>query len=266
MSSYLYAFIVELQPKEIVPGDVFFIKIKTNPKPSPEAPQVEFAGRTVELYQDHDNNYYALVPVAIDTAPQDYPVTIISADENELVHITVKPYKFQTKKITLPKEKVILSPQDQERAAREAELLAGLWPKNTPRIWRGRFTRPADTAISEVFGVKRIMNGEKTSIHQGLDFRGSTGTPVAAINSGTVVLMENLFFGGNTLVLDHGTGLYSVYMHLSKFNSSTGETVSKGQVVGLIGSTGRATGPHLHFGVKLLGVSVNPEALFKLEL
>ncbi len=87
-----------------------------------------------------------------------------------------------------------------------------------------------------------------------------------AINSGTVVLIEDLFFGGNTLILDHGMGLYSVYMHLSKINVSKGEKISKRQIIGLVGMSGRTTGPHLHLSVKLQGISVNPESLFKLEL
>jgi murein DD-endopeptidase MepM/ murein hydrolase activator NlpD len=110
------------------------------------------------------------------------------------------------------------------------------------------------------------MNKKKTSVHRGTDFRGKTGTPVRALNSGTVVLSEDLFYGGNTLIIDHGMGLYSVYMHLSKFNTKKGEKVSKGDLVGFVGSSGRATGPHLHLSVKLNGISVNPESLFKLAL
>ena len=99
-----------------------------------------------------------------------------------------------------------------------------------------------------------------------MDFRGKTGAPVKAVNSGTVVLSQDLFYGGNTLVVDHGMGLYSVYMHMSGFNAKNGDKVLKEQVVGFVGSSGRATGPHLHLSVKLNGLSVNPESLFKLEL
>ena len=129
------------------------------------------------------------------------------------------------------------------------------------------FTRPIpDTEISTEFGVKRIMNKKKTSVHRGMDFRGATGTPVKALNAGKVVLADDLFYGGNTLIIDHGMGLYSVYMHLSKINVAHGSRVGKGQLVGLVGSSGRATGPHLHLSVKLNGISVNPESLFKLKL
>ena len=129
-----------------------------------------------------------------------------------------------------------------------------------------KFSHPTDTETSTLFGVKRIMNEVKTSVHRGMDFRGKTGTPVKAINSGTVVLTEDLFYGGNTLIVDHGMGLYSVYMHMSKFETKKGNQVSKGDVIGLIGSSGRVTGPHLHMSVKLNGISVNPESLFDLDL
>jgi murein DD-endopeptidase MepM/ murein hydrolase activator NlpD len=137
--------------------------------------------------------------------------------------------------------------------------------QNTEKTWNRNFIAPTDTELSEVFGVKRIMNEKKTSIHRGVDYRGKKGTPVRAINAGTVALNDDLFFGGLTLVVDHGMGLYSIYMHLSKFNVSAGDKVDKGKVVGFIGSSGRSTGPHLHMSVKLGGVSVNPESFFKLE-
>jgi murein DD-endopeptidase MepM/ murein hydrolase activator NlpD len=109
------------------------------------------------------------------------------------------------------------------------------------------------------------MNEKKTSVHGGMDYKGETGTPVKAVNSGRIVLNEELFFGGNTLIIDHGMGLFSVYMHLSEFRVSKDEKVLKGQIIGLVGMSGRATGPHLHLGVKLHGTNVNPLSLFKLD-
>ena len=99
-----------------------------------------------------------------------------------------------------------------------------------------------------------------------MDFRGKEGTPIQSLNAGTVVLNQDLFYGGNTLIVDHGMGLYSIYMHLSEFKTAKGDRVNKGQTVGLVGMSGRATGPHLHLSLKLNGVGVNPESLFNLEL
>jgi murein DD-endopeptidase MepM/ murein hydrolase activator NlpD len=258
-----YAFDVEVIPKEVIPGDVFFLKIQTD-KPYPV--KAEFSGSKIIFHTTNDDYLIALVPVDINTSPKKYTVLITHGEERQTAEINIKPHKFKTIKLTLPEGKVTLSPANQKRAAREAELLKSIWPQSTLKVWNGRFTKPTDTEISTVFGVKRIMNEKKTSVHRGMDFRGKSGTPARAINSGTVVLTDNLFFGGNTLIVDHGMGLYSVYMHLSKFNVSRGDKISKEQVIGFVGSSGRATGPHLHMTVKLQGVSVNPESLFKLEL
>jgi murein DD-endopeptidase MepM/ murein hydrolase activator NlpD len=259
----VFALKVTVKPNEVIPGDVFIIRVETDGTKPAEA---EFLGSKINLYPVKENQLLAMVPVDIDTAPAKYNINITSGEDRYKAEITVRRHEFTTIKLTLPEEKVTLSPEDEGRAVREAELLNKIWPENTAPAWIGRFTSPIDTALSTAFGVKRIMNEKKTSVHKGTDFRGETGAPVKAINAGTVVLTEDLFFGGNTLIVDHGMGLYSVYMHLSKFGVSKGEKVSKSQVIGSVGSTGRASGPHLHMSVRLNGFSINPESLFKLEL
>lgn len=134
------------------------------------------------------------------------------------------------------------------------------------RLWSGSFTAPVGTAISDRFGTQRKFNGVLKSVHQGLDFHAHTGTPVAAANSGKVVVARNLFGEGNCVMIDHGQGLLTIYMHLSEFKVHEGDTVTRGQIVGLSGGTGRATGPHLHMGVRWQGVYVDPAALFRLKL
>ena len=258
-----FALKVTVKPKEVIPGDVFIIRVETD---GAEPAEAEFLGSKISLYPAKENQLLAMVPVDIDTAPAKYTINITAGEKTHKADIIVRRHEFKTIKLTLPEEKVTLSPADEERAAREAELLNKIWPENTTPSWNGRFTSPIDTAVSTAFGVRRIMNEKKTSVHKGTDFRGQTGESVKAINSGTVVLTEDLFFGGNTLIVDHGMGLYSIYMHLSKLSVSKGEKVSKSQVIGFVGSTGRASGPHLHMSVRLNGMSINPESLFKLEL
>jgi len=253
-------------PKEVIPGDVFLLKINTDSNDTAALPEAEFGGRKIDFYQDSGNHFIALVPVDINTSPKKYSIKVRSGKSRKITYINVKPFKFPTIKMTLPKEKVTLSPENLKRAEKEVDIMNKVLSQSTGRKWNGIFTTPTNTEVSEVFGVKRIMNKKHNSVHRGVDFRGKMGTPVKAVNSGTVVLKKNLFFGGNTLVVDHGMGLFSIYMHLSEFHVTEGETVSKGQLIGLVGMTGRATGPHLHFGFKLEGVSVNPEALFKLAL
>jgi len=134
------------------------------------------------------------------------------------------------------------------------------------REWTGKFSPPADAAISDVFGTQRVFNGVAQSTHQGLDFRVPTGTPVAAMNDGTVLLARPLYFEGNFVVLDHGQGLLTLYLHLSEFKVKEGDTVKRGQIIALSGGTGRATGPHLHVAVRWQGTYLDPATLLKLPL
>lgn len=263
MSAYAYPFNIELTPEEVIPGDVFLLSMQAEGNDSAEA---EFIDKKINFHPAPDNRLVALIPVDIVTSPRKYAVRVTYGSEKRTVTVAVRSHDFKTIKLTLPEEKVTLSPENQNRAAREAARLKTIWPQNTPKTWEGRFVTPTGTEISTAFGVRRVMNEKRTSVHRGIDLRGKTGVPVRAINSGRVILTDELFFGGNTLIIDHGMGLYSVYMHLSKFNISKGDNVSKNEVIGFVGSSGRATGPHLHMSVKLNGVSVNPESLFKLEL
>jgi len=132
-------------------------------------------------------------------------------------------------------------------------------------LWSGPFQAPTQTETSGVFGSARVYNGVKKSQHLGLDFRASIGTPVHATNSGTVILARPLYFEGNCVMLDHGQGLVTVYMHLSEFKVKEGEKVTAGQLIGLSGGTGRATGPHLHFAVRWRGEYLNPATLLELR-
>ncbi len=258
-----YALDLEVAPKEVIPGDVFALRLK-HAGPLPAGTEAEFIGNKIDLY-DSGEGVVALVAVPLDTTPGKYSVIVRQGGEERTAGVEVMAHEFRTIELTLPEGKVTLSPKNLKRAQKESKLLGDIWSLNTSMSWAGGFVNPTGTEVSTEFGLNRLMNKKRNSRHRGTDFRGKKGAPVRPINSGTVVLTEDLFFGGGTLVIDHGMGLYSIYMHLSKFNVSKGDKVSKEQVVGLVGSTGRATGPHLHMSVKLKGVSVNPESLFKLE-
>jgi len=257
------AFSVQVQPESLHPGDVFVLQTEGGETVSAD---VSFLSVPVPFRSLDDGTLVAIVPIDINTVPGDYPVHISRSDERVTLNLKVLPREARTIYLTVSEAKVTLSPEDQKRVDRESRLQQDLWGRLTPPAWNGSFTKPTATETSTEFGVKRIFNKKRTSIHRGMDFRGKTGAPVKAINSGTVVLAQELFYGGNTLVIDHGIGLYSVYMHMSEFKVRTGELVRKGQLVGLVGSSGRVTGPHLHLSVKLDGVSVDPESLFRLKL
>ncbi len=261
--TYALALNISVIPETVSPGDLFLVQARVHQTKSANA---EFQGNKIKMHPSDHGQHIAFVPIDVNTAPGNYKVTVNNGKKDLVAIIKIESKEFKTIHLTLPEGKVTLNPENQKRANKEAVLLKKIWPVNNDKGWNGSFSKPLSTEISTEFGVKRIMNKKKTSVHRGMDFRGKKGTPVRSLNKGTVVLNQDLFYGGNTLIVDHGMGLYSVYMHLSKFKAAKGDKVAKGQTVGLVGMSGRATGPHLHLSVKLNGVSINPESLFNLEL
>ncbi|NIP38006.1 MAG: M23 family metallopeptidase [Candidatus Dadabacteria bacterium] len=252
---------INITPELKYPGDVVAIYAEIPIKPSGI-----FQNKEIRFYES-GLGFKGITYVDIDTKPGDYPLTLNAGELSSTYSIEIRTKEFPVKHITLQSEKVFLSPEDEKRANDESALLKSIWDQVTPvPLWEGSFTKPTDSDITSQFGVKRIINKKKESTHRGTDYRGKTGTPIKSINSGIVELTDNHFYGGNTVVINHGLGLYSVYLHLSKTNVSTGEKINRGDIIGLVGSTGRASGPHLHLSVKLNGESINPESLYILEL
>jgi murein DD-endopeptidase MepM/ murein hydrolase activator NlpD len=136
---------------------------------------------------------------------------------------------------------------------------------DSPPMWSASFLRPRTSAITGEFGSGRLFNGKMTSRHLGVDFRGAMGEPVRAANRGVVALVDGFFLAGNVVYIDHGGGLVTAYFHLSKTLVSVGDTVTRGQVIGLVGATGRVTGPHLHWSARYGAITVNPLDLVSLD-
>jgi len=257
------AFHARLLPPEVRPGDAFVIKIDGCEDIRPE---VVWAGSRLPVSDCGENCLMAIGAVKMDLDPGTHAVSVKLGQEETAVPVIVKKAFFPTINLTLPENTVSLAPEDLKRAKDEEELLASLWTKESPRLWEGAFTAPLPNEVSTQFGCRRVLNKERISVHRGVDMRGRQGEEVKAANRGKVVLTKNLFFGGNTVVLDHGMGIYSIYMHLSSFSVRVGDIVSTGATVGLVGSTGRASGPHLHFSLKVGTVSTNPLSLIGLPL
>lgn len=159
------------------------------------------------------------------------------------------------------------TPEQQKQIEEAQQIKKDYLNRMTPdREWSGQFVAPAEAAISDVFGSQRIFNGVASSPHLGLDFRVPSGTPVHAMNDGTVLLARALYFEGNFIAVDHGQGLLTLYLHLSEFKVKEGEHVTRGQEIGLSGGTGRATGPHLHVAVRWQGTYLDPASLIHLPL
>lgn len=259
------AFHAEVLPHKIKQGDAFMIKVTDVPASAP-FPVADFSKKRLYFSSCGDACFLAIGAIEMKTKPGTYTMNIFVGKQKNSLTFTVPPTTFPTLNLTLPDDKVFLSPENLKRVKKEDKKLQSLFKIVSEKLWDGRFILPLVNDFSTVFGTKRIMNKKRESVHRGLDIRGKMGEKVKASNHGRVVLAEELFFGGNTVIIDHGQGIYTIYMHLSKINVQPGNTISKGDTVGFVGASGRATGPHLHFGVKVHTISVNPVSLAELRL
>lgn len=174
---------------------------------------------------------------------------------------------YPVQRLTVPRSFTELDAATLARVADEKRVLDRVWETATvARMWHARFRLPLrDVVRGSGFGLRRVINGEPRSPHTGMDFSVPAGTPVLAANAGLVVLAEEHFFAGRSIVLDHGEGLYTMYFHLQESLVGLGRRVTQGEPIGRVGSTGRATGPHLHWGARLYGARIDPEALLQLR-
>ena len=211
------------------------------------------------------------IDLEVKAGPQGWRLAILEPGREPRAlkgQLTIHRRDYAVQRLTLPTGMVDLDPETERRAVSEGERLRTLYQTISPeRLWRGRFVRPvAGTGPPSVFGSRRIINGQPRSPHSGGDYAAERGTPVVAANSGRVALVADFFFPGRLVALDHGLGLYTMYFHLDTVGVTEGELVDRGQRIGTVGATGRATGPHLHFGVQLAGSRIDPVALLSLDL
>jgi len=173
---------------------------------------------------------------------------------------------FRTQELTVERSKVDLDPPTVKRVMKEKDKVGELWMDSiSQKLWDGDFILPVQGEARSTFGLRRIFNGQPRNPHTGEDFSASLGEEVVSSNSGVVKLVEDLFFSGKSIFIDHGLGMYSMYFHLSETLVEEGQAVQKGEIIGLVGSSGRATGPHLHWGVRINSARVNPLALMNLS-
>ena len=181
--------------------------------------------------------------------------------------VEIHPAHYRTGSLTVAPKFVEPGPEELKRI--EAESAAqgeGLCRKRPRAAVDGQFSRAGDRPPTDSFGTRRIFNGKLASIHKGMDFRAPSGTPVRAGNSGVVVLARPLYYEGNCVVIDHGLGLFTISMHLSRIDVHEGQRVATGERLGLSGATGRVTGPHLHWAVRWQGAYLDPAKLLRLDL
>jgi murein DD-endopeptidase MepM/ murein hydrolase activator NlpD len=223
-------------------------------------------------YSAADKVWYGLGGISLTTVPGTYDLRVTKTFANGRTAEVVRKIKIAGAtypKITVKVSKQYTEPSQEQLTAISADK--GVKAKvfeavSAERLWAGRFVAPVSAPVSDVFGTARVFNEKVQSRHQGLDFAVAPGTPVHAINDGVVLLARPMFFEGNCVVIDHGQGLLSLYLHLSEFKVKEGEEVRSGDLIALSGGTGRASGPHLHLAIRWQGVYINPAILLKLQI
>jgi len=265
---------VQAQPARLVNGGPVLFRVK--PPVKIESLTAAWLGHQFAFsYDASTKTWFALAGINLDTTPGTYSLELTAASTSSKNPITLTrrfavvdgKYPKLPGKLSVEGKFTEPDPEQQKQIAEASQVKKDYLSRVTPeREWSGQFAAPADAEISDVFGIRRVFNGKTQSTHYGLDFRVHTGTPVTAMNDGTVLLARFLYYEGNFVVIDHGQGLLTLYLHLSDLKVKEGDPVKRGQVVGLSGGTGRATGPHLDVRVRWQGIYLDPARLLQLPL
>ncbi|MBR5734304.1 MAG: M23 family metallopeptidase [Desulfovibrionaceae bacterium] len=227
---------------------------------------LHWRGKSIEIPLKNGRGL-ALLPVPLDRGKDtDLPLSLQAGEEKLTFSIRIRKVDWPVRQLTVNKQYSSPPPQVLARIAEDrARTKKALQNASAERFWQLPFTRPVAGVVTSSFGGKRLFNGELRSRHMGADMRAAEGTPIRAAAAGRVLLAEDQYYGGNLVYIDHGQGLMTLYCHCSRLNVRPGDWVAAGQVIGLAGSTGRVTGPHLHLGVRLYGEMLNPLSLFLLR-
>lgn len=255
----------EALPPPPLPGEVFPVRIRG--LDSASSVEVRFEGRAFPAWRE-GAEWEALVAADRD-APPGPREAVASAGEGAglptvRLSVVLGERRDAEQRLAVSEGMVTLSEEDQARAAREAaRIAAALGGRSPERLWAGGFRVPADGPLSSLFGVRRFYNGKPRSYHSGVDIASPRGTPVLSPQRGRVALAGDFFYTGNTVFLDHGLGLFTSFFHLESVAVQEGQVVDAGAVLGRVGSTGRSTGAHLHWGVYVSGVKADPMSLVR---
>lgn len=249
------SFITRLLDKP-VPGGVAVVPLGK----AAQAPVASFDGKEVLVLRDDQDGWIAVVGIPLSTKPGRHTLHVRSAagEQNPSFEVSSKHYKEQHIKLKNTRQ-VNPNPDDLKRIQRElAEQVAAYRTFSAGTPSNVLFDKPVDGRLSSPFGLQRFFNGERRNPHSGLDFAAPAGTPIKAPAAGKVILVGDYFFNGKTVFVDHGQGLISMFCHLSVIDVDVGQALARGEVLGKVGSTGRATGPHLHWNVSLNDARVDP--------
>jgi len=255
--------------RSLQPGEIVLVNAEAS-QPMAGLRAVAFGHEFPMFTNENGVNWTGLIGIDLDTKPGTYDLVLrgrdrTGAETESAEKIVVAAKSFPTRELTVDEKFVTPPAEVLARIKEESEKVRVVLETVTPqRYWRDEFTVPVAGPAISAFGKRSVYNGQRRSSHTGTDFRAATGTPVRAPNAGRVALAENLYYSGNTVIIDHGLGLFSYLGHLSSISAKPGAAVEAGQVVGKAGATGLVTGPHLHWAVRLAGTRVDPLSLLSL--
>jgi murein DD-endopeptidase MepM/ murein hydrolase activator NlpD len=257
---------ITVSSDSIFQGDAGLLRVQAT---NGESPQVQWMNQ--DLFMAPYGNgkaWFGFFAADLKLKPGVYPLVAKtpSTGVRKQTDVTVRSKDFGVRQLTLPKEMVDLDALTLERVKREAAIMKEVLeaPPTAPQ-WKGPFVKPVNGEVVGTFGQASILNGMPRAPHSGVDLKAEKGTPVVSVNSGKVMLTGEHFFNGLFVVVDHGGAVQSMYFHLDKILVQQGDPVTKGQIVGLLGATGRATGPHLHFGIRINGARIDPMQFIKVN-
>jgi murein DD-endopeptidase MepM/ murein hydrolase activator NlpD len=258
---------VALSTTEIVTGGVLIVTVDARALKTPAAePALGFGEQSIPLFPHPARPrgvYAGLVGIPVTASPGPAAVTVTWTEGPHRRTLSagfrIRPGVYGEDTLAVDPRHVRPSPQDQERIRREQVELKQVYASGSrSRLWRGSFEVPVPGEMHGPFGTRRVFNDELQSQHNGADFRAQTGDPIRAAGAGVVRLAKDLFYSGHAVILDHGAGVFTSYSHLSRIDVKVGQNVDRGAVIGLAGATGRVTGPHLHWTVKIGAANVDP--------
>jgi murein DD-endopeptidase MepM/ murein hydrolase activator NlpD len=261
---------VDLEFRALQPGDI--VKVVARGREDIKKAEVHFLGKAYAMgWERNSGVWLAFLGLDLDTKPGFYPIDVsLLLNNGSTKHlrkeILVQEKEFPVKRLRVKQEYVTPPPEALERIRVESELLEQVYNIFTSSwLGEGPFIVPSEGEAKPNFGERRIFNNVPRSPHSGVDISSPYGAPVRASNSGRVVLANDLYYAGNTVIIDHGLGVFTLYCHFSKIIAKRGEMVKKGAIIGEIGATGRVTGPHLHWGVRVSGSRIDPFSLLDLQ-
>jgi murein DD-endopeptidase MepM/ murein hydrolase activator NlpD len=264
-------FTVYCRAEAFRPGEILIFEVAPNQGKKIASVSGILLETPIEFY-NQNGIWYALfgIPLKINIGDRKVEITALDESGTEVTEnftILLRKRIFTVSHLTVDPYYLTYTEEQTARIKKEQEIMKAVWANVTQeKLWEGNFISPIESEITLDFPVKRVFQEEFRSYHTGIDLRAGVGSEVKAANSGKIVICGDFFFSGKFIVIDHGRRLYSFYAHLSEFKVKMSDLVKKGQIIALSGDTGRITGPHLHWTMKVNAVNVDPQSVLKLKI